>query len=149
MQAAPEVVFPLASRIGLIPPTGLKISTSFTGFADQQNQVFVRVIARPGAAFAEIEKTMTNDALKKQGMAIEKRETVALPSGNAILVVARQETGAARIRKWLLIAPIDGITALVSFELPVEAPAGYSDKVIRTALTSLAARKTVPVDEQL
>ena len=147
--AATEAVFPLASRIGLIPLAGLKASTSFSGFADQQNKVFVRLIALPGPAFAEIEKTMNNDALKKQGMTVEKRETVALPSGNATLLVARQKAGAARIRKWLLIALIDGITALVSIEMPLKAPAGYSDKAIRTALTSLATRTTVPDDEQL
>jgi len=147
--AAAEVVFPPASRIGLIPLAGLKVSTSYAGFADLQNDVFVRLIVLPGPAFPGIEKTMSNDALKKQGMTVEKRETVTLPGGNATLLVTRQEAGAARIRKWLLIAPIDDITALVSFEMPLKAPAGYSDKAIRTALTSLAARKTVPADEQL
>jgi hypothetical protein len=147
--AVAEVVFPLGSRVGLIPPAGLKISASFAGFADLQNQVFVRVVPLPGSAFAEIEKTMTNEALKKQGLEIERRETFALQSGNGILVVARQEAGAMRIRKWLLIAPVDDLTALVSFELPVKTPAGYTDKAIRTALSSVSSRKAVPVDEQL
>ena len=149
MPSSAEVVFPLGSRIGLIPPAGLNVATSLSGFEDRQNNVFVRLVALPGQAFAEIEKTMTSDVLKKQGLAIERRETVALASGNAILVVARQEAGAERIRKWLLIAPIDGMTALVSFEMPAKAPARYSDRTIRAALTSVAARKVVPVDEQL
>src|SRR5262245_49618504 len=76
---AAEAVFPIASRLGLVPPAGLTPATSFPGFEDTQNNAFVRLIALPDAAYAEIEKTMTNDALKKQGMAVEKRESLALP----------------------------------------------------------------------
>ena len=146
---AADAVFPIASRIGLIPPTGLKPSTSFPGFEDQTNNVYVRLVALPGTAYAEIEKTMTNEALKKQGMTVEKREKLTLGGGSAILVIARQETNAGRIRKWLLIAPIDNLTALVSFEMPVKAPAAYPDAAIRTALASLATRPSIPDDEQL
>ncbi len=146
---AADAVFPLASRIGLVPPAGMKLSTVFPGFEDQTNNAFVRLVALPGSAFTEIEKTMTGDALKKQGMTVEKRESLKLGSGNAILVIARQETNAGRIRKWLLIAPIDNLTALVSFEMPVKTPAAYPDAAIRTALATLATRPTIPDDEQL
>jgi len=147
--AAAEVVYPLASRLGLVPPAGMRPATTFPGFENQEKNVFVRLVALPGPAFAEIEKTMTVDALKKQGMTIEKRESVTLPNGNAILVVASQMANAARIRKWLLIAPINGLTALVSFETLAKTPAPYADAAIRAALLSVAARPTVPADEQL
>jgi hypothetical protein len=72
-----------------------------------------------------------------------------LGSGNAILAIVRQETGTGRIRKWLLVAPIDNLTALVSLEMAAKAPAPFADGVIRTALGSLVARPHVPIDEQL
>ena len=97
--AASEAVFPLASRLGMVPPAGMMASTSFAGFEDAQNNVFVRLVTLPGAAFGQLNKTMTNDALKKQGMTVEKRETMTLPSGKAILLIARQEAGTERIRK--------------------------------------------------
>lgn len=146
---AADAVFPIASRIGLIPPDGLTVAKSFPGFEDQTNGVFVRLVALPGQAFSEIEKTMTNDALKKQGMTVEKRETLKLAGGNAILAITKQDTNAGRIRKWLLIASIDNITALVSFELPDKPLPEYPDATIRTALASLATRATVPDNEQL
>src|SRR5689334_17789445 len=80
---AAEPVFPLASRLGLVPPAGFAPSKSFMGFEDRQNDAFIRLVALPEAAFAEIEKTLTNDALSKEGMTIEKRESLPLKSGNA------------------------------------------------------------------
>ena len=120
---AADVVFPIASRIGLVPPDGLKASAGFIGYEDTSNNVFVRLVTLPGNAFSEIEKTMTNDALKKQGMAVEKRDTLKLAGGNAILAIVRQDTTAGRIRKWLVIAPVDNMTALISFEMPATTPA--------------------------
>ena len=76
--AAAEAVFPTGSRLGLAPPPGLQPARSFPGFEDLQNGVFVRLIALPANAFPEIEKTMTNEALKKQGMTVEKRESLPL-----------------------------------------------------------------------
>ena len=146
--AAAEAVFPIASRIGIVPPPGLNVSTAFSGFEDDQKNAFIRLIALPAAAFAEIEKTMTNDAMKKQGMTVEKRETLKLPTGNAILVIVRQSTPAGPIRKWLLIAPVDNLTAMVSFEMQAKSPP-YTDAAVRTALATLTTRPTVPVDEQL
>jgi hypothetical protein len=146
---AADAVFPLGSRLGLVAPSGFEPARSFPGFEDTQNTVFVRLIALPGAAFAEIEKTMTNEGLKKQGMTVEKRDQLTLPSGNAILVLVRQDTPAGRIRKWLLIAPIDNLTALVSVEMSAKPPAPYTDDAIRTMLATLATRPSIPDTEQL
>lgn len=149
LAVAANAVFPIASRIGLVPPVGMRPSTVFPGFEDQTNNVFARLVALPGTAFTEIEKTMTSEALKKQGITVEKRESLRLGSGNAVLVIAHQEINAGRIRKWLLIAQIDNLTALVSFEMPVKTPAAYSDAAVRAALASLATRPAIPDDEQL
>jgi hypothetical protein len=146
---AAEAVFPIASRIGIVPPSGLTVSTTFSGFEDGEKNAFIRLIALPAPAFAEIEKTMTNDAMKKQGMTVEKRETMKLPTGNGILVIVRQSTPAGPLRKWLLIAPMDNLTAMVSFEMLAKSPPPYSDAAVRSALASLTTRATVPVDEQL
>lgn len=147
--AAAEAIFPLASQIGLVPPPGLAASTTFLGFEDKQNGVFVRLVALPGNAYAEIEKTMTNEALRKQGMTVEKREHVQLTGGKALLLFARQEASALRLSKWLLVAPFGELTALVSFELPTEAAAHYPDAAIRAALATVAIRSVVPDGEKL
>jgi len=110
-----------------VPPAGLEAATAFPGFEDNGKTTFIRLIALPKQAFAEIDKTMTNEALKKQGMIVEKRETLKLPAGNAIMVLTRQETPAGRVRKWLLIAPLENLTAMVAFEMQAKSPPLYSD----------------------
>jgi len=146
---AADAVFPTASRLGLEPPAGLVAATTFPGFEDNGKTTFIRLIALPQQAFAEIDKTMTNDALKKQGMIVEKRETLKFPAGNAILVLARQETPTGRLRKWLLIAPLEDLTAMVSFEMEAKSPPAYSDDTVRQAFATLTARATIPDSEQL
>jgi hypothetical protein len=146
---AADAIFPLASRIGMVPPAGLTASKRFLGFEDRNNNVFIRLIALPGKAFAEIEKSMTNDGLRKQGMTVEKRESFVLPSGKGLLLVARQNANSVRILKWLLIAPFGDLTALASFEMPTSAAERYPDATVRAALATLTARSKVPDDEQL
>jgi len=131
---AADAQFPLASPIGLVPPPGLAPSQRFQGFEDQDHDVFVRLVVLPSGAFGEIEKTMTNEALRKQGMTVEKRENLPLPTGKGLLVLARQQADAVRLRKWLLVAPFGGLTALVSFEIPTKAAERYPDSVVREAL---------------
>jgi hypothetical protein len=147
--SAAEAQFPLASRIGLTPPPGMELSSGFQGFEDRQNNVYIRVIALPENAFAELEKTMTNDALKKQGVIVEKRESIKTEEGQGLLIIARQDAKPARVRKWLLIAPLKGITGLISLEMPVDGKPRYNESAIRTALASVVSRATIPNEEQL
>jgi len=147
--ARADAVFPVASKIGLVPPPGLKPATAFPGFENPEHDVFIRLAALPAEAFGQIETTVTDEALKKQGLTVEKRDSLPLPNGNGILLVARQDAGATPIRKWLLIAPLGEVTAMASFEMPATEPPTYSDAAVRAALASVVARPEVPVEEQL
>jgi hypothetical protein len=147
-----EPQFPLASRLGLVPPPGMTVSSTFQGFEDAANNVYIRLVAMPQDAYSEIEKSMTNQAMKKQNIIVERREPFVLRSSKGLLVVARQESGADKLRKWLLIAPIDGLTALVSMEMPLlgkKEKDVYAEPAIRAAFASLASRSTIPSEEQL
>jgi hypothetical protein len=153
-QSAPptagEVQYPLASQVGLVPPPGMTLSTTFLGFEDSANSTYIRLVAMPQNAYAEIEKTMTNQALKKQNITVERRESFKLASSKGLLVVARQDTGTEKLRKWLLIAPVGGLTAMVSLEMPLAAKKDlYPEAVIRASFATLSARVEIPATEQL
>ncbi len=61
----------------------------------------------------------------------------------------RQEIANEPIRKWLLIVSVGDLTALVTVQVPVAAESQYPEEAIRAALTSLAVRAAIPVQEQL
>jgi hypothetical protein len=146
---AADVVYPPGSRIGLVPPPGLVPSAAFQGYADPVNNVAIVVGALPVEAYAAIEKSATAEVMKKQGVTLEKRETLPLANGKAVLVIGRQQIENVSVRKWLMVAAMPELTALVSVQMPEAAKSVYPDAVIRTALASLAVRPTVPVEEQL
>ncbi len=132
--AAADAVFPTASRLGMVPPPGLEASKTFPGFEDNDKTAFIRLIALPQQAFAEIDKTMTNDALKKQGMAVEKRDTLKLGGRQrhpGVWCGRRRRSGC--LRKWLLIAPWKPHRHGVVRDA-VEVAAAYADDAVRLAL---------------
>jgi hypothetical protein len=146
---ADQPVFPTGSHIGLVPPAGMTMAQTYPGFIDAANNAGILVGMLPLAAYPNIEKTLADDALKKQGFAPEKREALQLNIGKGLLVVGT-EVGSDKIkyRKWMLIAKTPDLTALVTVQEPVESKA-YSDSVVRASLATLAEREIVPDAELL
>jgi len=142
-----EPAFPPGSKIGLEPPAGFAVSETFRGFEDKQHGAAILTLEMPPQAYAEIEKAMTSEALRKQGIVVEKREQTPLRTGKAILLIARQQVDGNKLRKWILLAATPVATALITVLVPDSAKAAYPDAVIRAALQSLAVRESVPIDE--
>ena len=146
---AADAVYPVGSRIGLVPPPGMTPSSNFSGFEDRDKRVALVIAALPAVAYPDIEKTTTPDSLQKQGMTLEAREEVAHPLGKAMLFVGHQQIEGQRIHKWVLVVGASELTAIVTVQVPDAAQSAYPDAAIRTALMSVAVRATVPAEEQL
>ena len=146
---AAEVVYPPGSRIGLAPPPGLAPSRNFFGYEDPDNNVAIILVALPVEAYAELDKTVGAESFKRQGVTFETREAMPVSTGNAFLAIGHQEVDKTNVRKWFLIASSPGLTAFVTVQVPDAAKARYPDEAIRAALTTLAVRPTVPIEEQL
>ena len=145
---AADPVFPPGSRIGLVPPAGMVASDTFAGFADPDKNAAILITALPAAAYSQIEKTLDTEALRKQGISLEKREPMRLSVGKAFLLTGRQVADKERYRKWLLVAAAGNLTALVSVQIP-EQDSSYPDRVVRAALATLSVRAIVPEEEEL
>jgi hypothetical protein len=145
---AADPTFPPASRLGLVPPPGMAVSKNFQGFEDVDKSAAILLAVQPAAAYTEIEKSLSPDNLKKEGITIEKRETMQLGFGNGILVSGKQAADKTRLRKWLLVAPANDVVALVNAQVP-EQESAYPDAVMRAALATLAVRTAVPDQEKL
>jgi hypothetical protein len=145
---AADPVFPAGSRVGLVPPPDMVASDVFDGFTDPNKEAVIVIAVLPAAAYAQIDKTLDLDALKKQGVNLEKREPMQLGFGKGFLLVGRQTTAKGRFRKWLLAASATDFTALVTVQVP-EQDATYTDRVIRAALATVSVRAKVPEAEEL
>lgn len=145
---AAEPVYPIGSRVGLVPPAGMVASEKFDGFADPNEDAAILIAALPPEAYSQIEKTLDADTAKKQGVHLDKREPITLSIGKGLLLSGWQTAEGARYRKYLMLASATDLTVLITVQVP-EQDTTYPDKVVRAALATLAIRAKVPESEEL
>jgi hypothetical protein len=146
--AAADVIFPTGSRLGLVPPAGMVPSRTFQGFEEPGTKAAILLSTLPANAYEQLAKSMVPEAMKKEGIEVERREPVELPAGKGFVLSGRQTIEKERYRKWLLIASADDVTALVNVQVPEHAT-NYSEGAVRAALATLAVRPHIPEAELL
>jgi hypothetical protein len=146
---AADAVFPLASHIGLVAPATMTPSQTFRGFEDRDAKASILILEVPAQAYEGVEKQLTPEALKKDGLVEEKRETVTLNGAKGLLLAGTQETDKKKYHKWLLLASWPEGASLIAFQVPDENKSKYPEASVRAALLSVTLRSVVPVDEQL
>jgi hypothetical protein len=145
---AADPVFPTGSRFGIVPPVGMVRSQNFMGFEDPQKNAAILFTTLPAQAYDSLDKSMVPEAMKKEGIDIDKREPIQLSFGKGFILSGTQTTNKARYRKWLLVAAAGNTTALVTIQVPDQDPA-YTEKTLRDAIATIAMRDSVPDAEQL
>lgn len=143
---AADPVFPLGSRVGLVPPPDMVASKAFPGFEDVDHKATILIGSMPAAAYPDIERSEAAEVLKQQGFSVEKREPFRFKFGQGFLIVGRLTVDKISYRRWLVATPADDLTALVSVQVP-EADKAYSDAVVRATLATLSLRGSVPEAE--
>lgn len=146
---AADPVFPVNSRIGLVPPAGFTPSARFNGFENTQASAAILVAELPAQAYADIEKSFTDEALKSRGMTVEVREPITLKDGRGFLVAGPAGAADARRHDTLMVASVSGMTAVVSVQMIEATRATLDAKTIRAALETIATRTQVPESERL
>jgi hypothetical protein len=146
---AADPQFPLGSRMGFVPPPGFVISKRFPGFEDAGTRSSIIVVTLPPQAYAEIETSMSADAVKQQGVTEEKRESLTLANGKALLVIGIEQENGEKFRKWMFLGQVPEGAALAAVRVPASELKAYPDDVIKASLVTLAIRPSVPLDEQL
>jgi len=154
---AADAVFPIGSLVGLVPPTGMAVSRTFSGFEDREKKAGIVIAQLPGEAYEQFLKSMNSGAINLPGVSNAKREILLMDGGAAHLLTGDQEAEGVKFRKWMLITrrSITGRGAdstmafIVTAQVPTEAESVYSDEVIRKALGSVALRASVPPKEIL
>jgi hypothetical protein len=145
---AADPVFPVNSRIGLVPPPGFVPSNKFPGFENTQANSAIVLLELPAEAFPEIEKSFTDEALKTRGMTVETREPMELQGARGFLLTGQHVTGNLTRRELVLAVQLSGVTAIVSVQIAEEARAAVSEPDMREALKTVVARAAVPDAEK-
>src|SRR5438045_7584927 len=83
-----DVDYPPGSRLGMVPPSGMLISKNFVGYEDPDHNAAIILASLPPDAYSELDKTVTAEALRRQGVRLDRREPLSLASGKAFLVTA-------------------------------------------------------------
>jgi hypothetical protein len=146
---AAEPQYPTGSLVGLVPPQGFVVSKRFPGFENTDNGGSIVLLSLPPQAYADIEKSMTAEAFKAQGITEEKRENLALPGGKGVLVIGSELDQGQKFRKWMFLGSVPAAVAIAAVRIPDSAVKGYPDDVIKTTLLTMTARPSVPIEEQL
>ena len=145
---AADVIFPAGSRLGLVPPAGMVPSRTFQGFQEPGTKAAILLTTLPANAYEQLAKSMMPEAMKKEGIEVERREAIDIPAGKGFVLTGRQTIEKERYRKWLLIAAADDLTALVNVQVP-EQGTNYSQEAVRAAFATLTVRPHIPEAEQL
>jgi hypothetical protein len=146
---AADPVFPVNSRVGLVPPAGFTPSTKFPGFENPQASAAILFAELPAEAFPEIEKTFTNELLQGRGMTVALREPVTLKDGRGVFIAGPKVLDGVKRYESVLIASLPGLTTVVSMQMVEASRATITDAVVREAFKTLAVRQTVPDSEKL
>jgi len=146
---AADPVFPVNSRIGLVPPAGFTPSTKFPGFENPQASAAILFAELPADAYADVEKGFTDEALKARGMTVQSRQPIAIKDGRGFVVAGPTEAGGAKRHDTLMVATLPGLTTVVSVQMIDASRATLTDDVLRAALQTIAVRKEVPPAERL
>ena len=147
MAWAAEPVFPPASRVGIVPPQDMVLSKRFSGFENPDKAAAITFVEMPAEAYAQLASGLTKEALKRQGMDVTARETLKIGDKSGLLIAGAM-TGPVKGRKWVLAVKGSDLTALLVAQVQ-GGNDGYSEAQIREALTSVALRGPVSLDEQI
>ncbi|GJE56145.1 MULTISPECIES: hypothetical protein [Methylobacterium] len=165
---ADATVFPPSSRFGFQPPSDMAPSKRFMGFERMEGGAMVSVVELPAGAYAEIEKSFTDDNLKSQGFAVDSREAVKVSGGlDGLLFTGGQSVPAAptpdasgapsaeapaispggpTIKKWLLLVNGPDVTGIVVAQIT---PGAETDETIKAMLLGVTLRPALSLDQQI
>jgi hypothetical protein len=145
--AQAETIFPPGSRIGLVPPKDMALSKRFTGFENPGKAAAITLMEMPAEAFPQVSAGLTAEALKSQGVTVTSREPMTIAGKPALLIIGDQ-TGATKLRKWVLAVNDPTATAFIVAQ-SLRPKEGYSDAEMLTILKSVALRAPLPIEDQI
>jgi hypothetical protein len=146
---AADPVFPTNSRVGLVPPAGFTASARLSGFENSQANAVILISSMPAEAYPELEKSLTDEALKQRGMQVAVHEPLALKDGKGVFIAGPREADGQKRYEAVVIATVSGVATFISVQMLESSHATVTDAMLRDAFKTIAVRKEVPDSEKL
>lgn len=144
----PEPVFPGSSRIGLVPPSGMTPSATFSGF-EHSSGASILLVELPGEAYPDLAERFTPDGLRQTGFEMTgEADALTLAGGEGLLARGTQRAHGVVFRKWVTIRRQQGLTAMVTIQVP-EGTEAIPGSAVEAALATIAIRPASSPDDQL
>lgn len=144
---AGEVVYPTASRIGLVPLSGIVPLKSGAGFENPDNNLVISLREMPPSAYEAIDTAMKEG--KPLPSAMEDAQVFDTAAGKAYLSRAGGPNSGPKNNRIAIIVSDGKVAGYVAVDVPEAAAKTYSDQAIRKMLASTTLRTEVPAEEQL
>jgi hypothetical protein len=142
---AADAVFPPGSRIGMVPPEGVKVAAEFLGFESDDKNVKFGFAELPAEAFTSVEAAIKEGKGAGNGL---KPEPIKTEAGDAFFTAESKTEAGITVRNYSLIAKGETFTAYVIAQVKDNGKTP-PDAEIRKSLSSVVLRKDVPTAEQL
>jgi hypothetical protein len=147
--SAADPVFPVNSRIGFVPPPGFKQAERFIGFENPQANTAILVTTLPPEAYPDLEKNLSDEALKQRGLTVAVREQVKLKDGKGLFIAGPREANNQKHYEGVMIAVTGGLAAFISVQMLEASHATVTDAMLLDAFKTITTRKQVPDAEKL
>ena len=144
-----EPQFLPGSRIGIEPPPGMVASKGYQGFEDREKRVLIVLQELSLQSYDKVENDFAPVQMQAGGMEELARETLALPGGTGLFVLARVVENGTPMRKYALLTRTEDLTAIVIAALPEISRSAYPDAAIRAALASTIVRAKLTPEQMM
>jgi hypothetical protein len=122
------------TAISLVPPTGFKASTRFSGFEHGEVQASIMITELPGP-FSEVGKMLMPEQLAKQRMTLAEKSDVVVNGDKAVLAYVSQRYAGEDFLKWMLIVGNESKTRMIVATFPKDDETRFKD-AMKAALLS-------------
>jgi hypothetical protein len=146
---AADPVFPVNSRVGLVPPAGFLPSARLSGYENPQANAVILMSTMPAEAYPELEKSLSDEALKQRGIQVTLREPLAVKGGKGLFIAGPRLADGQKRYEGVVIATLEGVATFISVQMLESSHATVTDAMLREAFKTIAVRKEVPDSEKL
>jgi hypothetical protein len=146
---AADVVYPGSSRIGLVPPDGMKPATRFSGFDEAGTANVVLLSELPKEAYKDLSTKLATEVVERSGLTLIQKAKLKEVRADNVYVVAEEKTPAATVRRYMLLTRGDDLTGLVTIQVPQGQKGTIAEAAIRKTLASYTVRPPLSAEQQL